>query len=229
MPVSECITANAHSIEAIVFRQTLIKWGKQNFRAFPWRMTRDPYKILMSEVMLHRTQAKQVVPVYEQLIQTYPDIENLLQATNEDLHTILYSLGLNWRINRIFEMGKNLKAHFDGIIPMDKADLLTLSGVSEYIAGAVRCFSWNLPEPLADTNTVRVTGRLFGLVIKDSSRRSRQFQVLLAAMVDPVNPRDYNYALLDLADKVCMKKQKPLCSQCPLKNVCLHFKQNKIL
>ncbi len=141
MPVSECITANAHSIEAIVFRQTLIKWGKQNFRAFPWRMTRDPYKILMSEVMLHRTQAKQVVPVYEQLIQTYPDIENLLQATNEDLHTILYSLGLNWRINRIFEMGKNLKAHFDGIIPMDKADLLTLSGVSEYIAGAVRCFS----------------------------------------------------------------------------------------
>lgn len=221
----EYIEANTHSIEAAILRKSLIAWGKKNFRAFLWRMTRNPYKILMSEVMLHRTQAEQVVPVYEQFIQTYPDVESLIQTTKEDLHNILYSLGLSWRINLIYEMGNELKVRFNGMIPENKTDLLSLPGVSEYIAGAVRCFAWNLPESLADTNTVRVTGRLFGLIIKDSSRRNRQFRDLLTAMVDTVNPRDYNYALLDLADKVCMKRQKPLCLQCPLKNWCLHSEQ----
>lgn len=79
--MSEYIKANAHSIEIFSLRQSLIKWGKKNFRVFPWRMTRDPYKILISEVMLHRTQAKQVVFVYEQFIQAYPDIESLMQAS----------------------------------------------------------------------------------------------------------------------------------------------------
>jgi len=203
-----------------LFRRKLITWGREHFRHFPWRLTEDPYRILIAEVMLHRTQALQVVPVYENFIKRSPDIPKLAQASKEELRRILYSLGLRWRIDLIHAMAADLMTRFGGQVPHEKADLLSLPGVSEYIAGAVRCFAWNLPEPLMDTNTVRVVGRLFGLEIKDSSRRNRRFKELIAALVDPDEPRAYNYALLDLADQVCMKKQPPDCKRCPVLKWC---------
>ena len=130
------------------------------------------------------------------------------------------SSGVRWRIDLIHEMVGELMERFDGQVPREKADLLSLPGVSEYIAGAVRCFAWNLPEPLIDTNTVRVVGRLFRLGIKDSSRRNRHFRELIAALVDPVEPREYNYALLDLADQVCTKKRPSECERCPVSQWC---------
>jgi A/G-specific adenine glycosylase len=162
----------------IHIHKSLADWGTENFRAFPWRITRDPYKILLSEVMLHRTQAKQVVPVYEQFIQNYPDLFSMAQASRNELQDILYSLGLRWRIDMLFDMGIELIERFDGTVPVDKAELLSLPGVSEYIASAVRTFTWNIPEELADTNTIRVAGRLFGLNIKDSSRRNPHFNIM---------------------------------------------------
>ncbi|MCB8985223.1 MAG: DNA-binding protein [Ardenticatenaceae bacterium] len=213
-------------VDAHLIQISLISWGKENFRQFPWRVTRDPYKILLSEVMLHRTQAIQVVPVYKQFVNIYPDLPTMTQASKSELHNILYSLGLRWRIDMLHQMGSDVVRRFDGKIPVAKEDLQSLPGVSEYIAGAVRVFSWNLPEALADTNTIRVIGRLFGLKIKDSSRRNRLFRDLLLALLDLENPRLYNYALLDLADKVCMKKQEPACEQCPLKSWCLYAQQN---
>ena len=218
----EPVEANGHLIDAAQIRRLIIKWGKENFRDFPWRMTNNPYHILMSEVMLHRTQARQVVPVYEQFIQTYPDINTLAQATKEDISEILYSLGLHWRIDLIHEMTIELITRFNSEIPRSKEKLLSLPGVSEYIAGAVRCFAWNLPEPILDTNTVRITGRLFGLEIKDSSRRNSLFKNLITKLVDPDEPRAFNYAQLDLADKVCTRKQAPDCSQCPLLRWCCY-------
>lgn len=221
----DLVQANNHTLDAILVRQAIIRWGQDNFRAFPWRLTRDPYKILMSEVMLHRTQADQVVPVYEHFVEKYPDILRLAKATREELRETLYSLGLHWRIDLVFEMAQALSSRFDAQIPVEKTQLLSLPGVSEYIAGAVRCFAWNLPEPLADTNTVRVAGRLFGLTVKDSSRRNRQFRNLLTAMLDQESPRLYNFAVLDLADKICMKKVEPLCKECPLVQWCLYGQQ----
>ena len=100
-------------------------------------------------------------------------------------------------------MAIQLVERFGGQVPQSKTDMLSLPGVSEYIASAVRCFAWNLPEAIIDTNTVRVVGRVFGLEIKDSSRRNRLFRDLIGALVDPVEPRVYNYALLDLADQIC--------------------------
>jgi A/G-specific adenine glycosylase len=105
-------------------------------------------------------------------------------------------------------------------VPVGKEDLLSLPGVSEYIASAVRCFAWNLPEPLIDTNTVRIVGRVFGWEIKDSSRRNPRFRRVLAEILDPDESRTFNYALLDLAHLVCLKKQDPLCALCPVISVC---------
>ncbi len=214
------VEANGHSIDSVQFGNSLLQWGHENFRAFSWRLTRDPYKILLSEIMLHRTQATQVVPVYEQFITKYPDLLTLAQASKSELHTSLYSLGLHWRIDLIHQMAVDLCEHFNGFVPVKKEELLTLPGVSEYIAGAVRCFAWNLPDALADTNTVRVIGRVFGLEVKDSSRRNKRFQELLSALLHPNEPRLHNYALLDLADKICKKKQPPDCPRCPLLPLC---------
>lgn len=216
------VKAGGHIVEVVAFRKALIAWGRENFRPFPWRLTENPYRVLMAEVMLHRTQAPQVVPVYERFIERYPDVPSLAQATREELHEALYSLGLRWRIDLIHEMAIELIEHFSGQVPRQKADLLSLPGISEYIAGAVRCFAWNRPEPLIDTNTVRVVGRLFGLEIKDSSRRNRRFRKLITALVDLDEPRIYNYALLDLADQVCMKKRPPECGRCPVAEWCIY-------
>jgi A/G-specific adenine glycosylase len=89
----------------------------------------------------------------------------------------------------------------------------------------VRCFAWNLPEGIVDTNTVRVVGRLFGLETKESSRRNSQFRQLISALVDPDEPREYNYALLDLADRICTKRQSPAHAICPALELCVFGKR----
>lgn len=215
------VEANRHTIDSVRLGELLLPWGGNNFRAFPWRTTVDPYRILMSEVMLHRTQAIQVVPVYQSFLMKYTNTAVLAKATLQELQDALFSLGLRWRIDLIHRMAGEIMSKWSGNIPAERADLLSLPGVSEYIAGAVRCFAWNLPEPLADTNTVRIIGRLFGLESKDSSRRSSRFQILLNSLIHLDEPRRYNYALLDLADGVCTKKRPPDCHFCPLQSLCL--------
>lgn len=176
----------------------------------------------MAEIMLHRTQVVQVVPIFKSFLERYPDISSLARAGSAELQAALSSLGLHWRIGLIFEMAQQIRERFDLQIPREKADLLSLPGVSEYIAGAVRCFAWNIPEPIIDTNTVRITGRLFGLEIKDSSRRNSKFRNSIAVMVDQDHPREYNYALLDLAHLICLKKRAPLCQECPVQIFCCY-------
>ena len=202
------------------FHRKLLKWGEKHFRIFPWRMATDPYQILIAEIMLHRTQATQVLPICESFIAKYPDLGSLSNASLEDLHSDLYSLGLRWRIDRLYEMCKLLMQDYQGQIPRKKKLLVLLPGVSEYIACAVRCFAWEQPESLADTNTIRIVGRIFGLEIKDSSRRNKTFKSLLKELVSKDCPKDYNYALLDLADKICTRKIDPDCLHCPVIEFC---------
>jgi A/G-specific adenine glycosylase len=202
------------------FRQALLQWGESHFRPFPWRETRDPYRILLAEILLHRTQVKQMAPVYESVTARYPDISSLAEANKNDLDRLLFPVGLHWRSNLVFSMALEISTRYGGQIPVDKGELLSLPGVSEYIAGAVRCFAWNEPEVLMDTNTVRITGRVMGWPTRDSSRRNARFRQALAGLLDPCEPRAFNYALLDLAHLVCLKRQPPLCDRCPLATWC---------
>jgi A/G-specific adenine glycosylase len=114
---SVIVSDSNHAVDAIAFREVLIGWGRMNFRAFPWRFTDDPYCILMAEVMLHRTQARQVVHVYERFIEKYPDLYSLAKASEEELNTALYSLGLHWRVRLIYEMAAELVDRYRGKIP----------------------------------------------------------------------------------------------------------------
>ena len=210
------IEYNGHQINVKTFRKNLITWGKVNFRPFPWRFTRDPYKILVAEIMLKRTQAKQVVPVYNNFIARYPEISSLRGLSKEKLHLTLGSLGLRWRVDLFFEMINILFKEYCGKIPCGYDELMSLPGVSYYTAGAVRCFAWNYPEALIDTNTMRIVCRVFGKKIVDSIRRNKEFMGLMKLLVDPEFPGAYNFALLDLADSICIKRDVPVCKSCPV-------------
>lgn len=219
---SDIIECGNISLDAVSFRKNLLRWGKKHFRPFPWRFSTDPYRILMAEIMLHRTQANQVVPVYEKFIEQFSSIATLFRAEQAQVQAILYSLGLHWRVDLIRKMVVMIEEKYNGSIPEIKQDLLLLPGVSDYIASAVRCFAWNYPEALIDTNTVRVIGRVFGLEIKDSSRRNPVFRRLISMLVDRKHPRQYNYSLLDLANQVCYKTKAPDCNSCPLRKSCVY-------
>ncbi len=118
------VTDNGHTVEATAFRQALTDWGCEHFRTFPWRMTRDPYLILMAEIMLHRTRVKQVLPVYERFVRRYPDKSALCRASAEELHQELASLGLRWRVDLIRAMATEIEERFNGQIPEDREGLL---------------------------------------------------------------------------------------------------------
>lgn len=197
----------------------LISWGKIHFRNYAWRNTKDPYKILIAEILLHRTRATQVVPLYEKFITRYPAIQDLSGAEFNEITTLLGPAGLKWRINLIDEMIKKIVTDFNGQIPENKMDLLSLPGVGNYIASAVRCFSWGYPEILVDTNTVRICGRINGIKIDDKSRRDKNFLRKMEEFLDKKNPAAFNYAMLDLGALICHTKN-PECANCPLYEFC---------
>jgi len=201
------------------FGKELLKWWEKNRREFPWRKTRDPYKILISEVLLHRTKAEQVVPIYIKITDCFPTIDSLSKAPLKQIHEMTYSLGLTWRVTALYRMVEILKNKYNCKIPETKKDLILLPGVSNYIAAAVRCFAFEIPDSILDTNTVRIIGRIFGIATKDGSRRSQELEDLYLALNSNFDCRKFGYALLDLGAILCRPKN-PACSNCPVNIFC---------
>jgi A/G-specific adenine glycosylase len=199
----------------VEFQNNLHLWWLKNKRDFPWRNTKDPYQILISEILLHRTNAIQVKPVYITFIKKFPMIESIAESDIESLKQVVYTLGLHWRTPLLHQMACIITKKYNGKIPNTKTELLSLPGVSDYIASAVLCFAFGKPESLLDTNIVRILGRVYGIPITDTSRRSKRFQNLSDQILDKTNAREFNYALLDLGALICLPK-KPLCDVCPL-------------
>ncbi|MGB9938408.1 DNA glycosylase [Methanosarcina sp.] len=209
-----------------IIRTELLIWGEQNLRKFPWRETSDPYKILIAEVMLHRTKADQVSNIYEEFILKYPDFESIVEAGREAIKNDLKSLGLFWRADLLYDMAVEVIEKYGGKLPIDREKLMAMPGVGNYISAAILCFGYNLPEPVLDTNTVRVLGRIFGLKITDSSRRSKLFYDVMYDLVNFWDPRTVSFALIDFANAVCIAGEKPRCDICNLRDICIYNKIN---
>ena len=175
----------------------------------------------MSEVLLHRTRAEQVVPVYSRFIKRFPTPERLALSHPNQIRDITRSLGLFWRTDLLREMAERIQEHHNGKIPTSREELEELPGVGSYIAGAVGTFAYNRPEAILDTNTVRILSRVFHRRISDTSRRSKEFAELYSSLIDPNDPRRFNYAMIDLAAIIC-KSRVPLCSECPVLEHCAY-------
>lgn len=149
----------------------------------------------------------------------FPSVDRLALASDEQIENILRPLGLHWRSKLIKGMAQEIVSRYHGEIVPDVQKLKALPGISDYIASAVVCFAFGLPEVLLDTNTVRVLGRIFGMKTSDASRRSKRFKELYRSIIDKQFPREFNYAMIDLGALLCIPK-KPRCTECPIVNIC---------
>lgn len=207
--------------ELRALRGKLLSWWRRNGRAYPWRRTRNPYRVLVAEVLLHRTKADQVVPMYRDLVRTHPSVESLAKASTTELEKLLHSAGLRWRIGLLRTMAKQIVSRYSGRVPREAVELRALAGVGPYIAGAVRSFAFGQAEAVIDTNTVRIVGRLWNLRVTDSSRRSAHFRQLHELLLDRHHSMEFNLALLDLGATTC-RPGRPLCPRCPIAKFCCY-------
>lgn len=164
--------------------------------------------------------------MYCSFVESYPDFFSIKKVGLKKIKRELYSLGLEWRAIKLYEMTKIIIEKYEGKLPLNKEELLDLPGIGDYIASAVLCFGYNLSEPLLDTNTVRVIGRLFNYKITDSSRRNKKFKDTMRSLVTCDNPRLFSLAMLDLAALICLP-QKPKCKECPVNRICSYFENLK--
>lgn len=205
-------------------RRLLLDWWTSSGRDFPWRRTRDPYHILISEVLLHRTRADQVVRVYGEFIRRYPTVTDLARAEPREVMRLLRPLGLRWRVRLLLRAARSIAARFGGSVPTDPAELMALPGIGPYISSAVATFSLGIRAPLLDANTVRVLSRLTGVRATDGSRRSRRFAEIYLRLLGDGDPRAFGYALIDLAALIC-RPSRPRCGECPLVRFCRYAGQ----
>ena len=207
-------------------RNIILAWGEENMRNFPWRHTGDPYKILIAEIMLHRTRAEQVNRIYGSFIMKYPDIYAIVDAGQEALKNDLKSLGLSYRVDMLFKLAIHIIEKYDGNIPDNINDLASLPGIGDYAASAVMCSAYNSPAPFLDTNTVRIISRVYGIKPTDSSRRSREFKMIMNSIIDSSDTRKLMFSMLDFAAIVCTP-HTPECSVCGLNRDCTFHREMK--
>ena len=148
----------------ISFHKKLRKWYLEKKRDFPCRYCDDPYKVLVSEVLLQKTNASKVVPLYKIFIKKYKNAKILQNAEISDVKKILKNLGLLYRAERVISIGKHLSKYYKGKVPSQKEQLLKLSGVGKYASSAVMCCAFNKREPIVDNNVVRLFRRIFGYI-----------------------------------------------------------------
>ena len=204
------------------FVKKLLDWGRRNRRRFPWREAADPYRVLVAELMLQRTQAPQVEGIYQRFFEEFPTLEAASCAPLRRIEKILGHLGLNHRIPRIHRILKWIAEEHGGRVPDTLDGLKALPGVGDYIAHAVLCFGYGRDVPILDPNVYRVLHRVFGLTSsKKRPRDDPKVWGFAAELVPAGKAKLYNEALLDLGAVVCRKK--PLCPQCPVRSICEYY------
>jgi A/G-specific adenine glycosylase len=201
------------------FQNRLLEWYGEFGRDLPWRRTSDPYKILVSEVMLQQTQVYRVIPKFHEFLEKYPTLKDLAGAHPDDVRSTWYPLGYNIRPYRLHGIACEAVERYGGTIPSKAKELLSLKGIGRYTAGAIRSFAFNKDAPILDTNVMRVLHRIF-IGKGDPKKRKKDLWVLSEKLIPRGKGYDFNQALMDFGAMVCTAR-KPLCLLCPMKNFCL--------
>lgn len=202
------------------FASSLAAWGRTECRQFQWRRPGDPFGTLLAEVLLQRTPAWKVEPVWQTLIARYPEPELLAAASTQEVEEVIRPLGLVSRAARLIDLASQLARDHSGHVPRDLGSLKDLPGVGPYVASAVRVFAFGERELEPDGVTTRVVKRFFGMpgdvAAPDNSTRN----ILAATMsIDCESPRVLAAGLIDVAHQCC-KPVVPRCTTCPLRRAC---------
>jgi len=202
-------------------KNSLIPWYQSNKRDLPWRKTRDPYRIWVSEVMLQQTQVKTVIPYYNDFIKFFSDIRTLADSRLQDVLKSWEGLGYYGRARNLHKAAREMVKKHDARIPDDPAAIKKLPGVGDYISSAVLSIAYNLPHPVVDGNVKRVLSRLCLIdspVNKPGSHKV--FKATAQILLDADDPGTFNQALMELGALVC-RPGAPECVNCPLNTQCL--------
>ena len=206
-----------------IISDQLIPWQKKFGRNnFPWQGTKNPYFIWVSEIMLQQTQVKTVIPYYQKFIKTFPDVNTLAIADDDDVMKLWSGLGYYARARNLHDSAKIIKSRFQGKFPNKLTDLISLPGIGRSTAGAIISFAFNQKKPILDGNVKRVFTRVYG--IKDWAGIT-SVEKKLWAIAEKNLPDNkfgkYNQALMDLGATVCVKE--PSCIDCPISSSCKSY------
>jgi A/G-specific adenine glycosylase len=216
-PMAHKSTPREH---AALFRRRLLRWFHREGRDLPWRHTRDPYRVLVSEFMLQQTQVNRVEDYYHRFLQRYPSLEALAEAPARMVRESWEGLGYYRRATNLHRLAQTVMQKHAGVIPAEVGELLLLPGVGPYTAGAVASFAYERPTPAIDTNVARVLRRAF----HPRLRRSGSQRVLreTAEALLPRRGKDawsFNQAIMELGALICTARVAR-CQGCPVRTAC---------
>ena len=185
------------------FRQKLLAWYDENKRDLPWRRSKNPYHIWVSEIMLQQTRVDTVIPYYERFLDWFPTVESLANAPEERLLKAWEGLGYYSRVRNMQTAAQQIMNEFEGNFPSTYEGIASLKGIGPYTAGAISSIAFNLPQPAVDGNVMRVLARLFEVNHDIGNPSNRKiFQAMMEVMIDPDRPGDFNQALMDLGSDI---------------------------
>jgi len=229
--------------------RSLLAWFARNARDLPWRRTRDPYAIWVSEIMLQQTQVKTVFPYWERWMRALPNLAALAKAEPERLHKLWEGLGYYTRVRNLQRAAQLMGEQHGGKFPECFEDVLALPGIGRYTAGAICSIAFNQPKPIVDGNVVRVLSRLYGIAGNPRERKTNERlwhlaeELVLRAAKTEVRTNTSNHAvrtdgrracarfnesLMELGALVCTPRE-PRCRACPIKRHCVAYQEDRIL
>lgn len=205
------------------FKTNLIEWYEKNRRNLPWRKTKDPYKIWVSEIMLQQTKVDTVIDYYKKFIKKYPTVEALAQADEQEVLKMWEGLGYYSRARNLHTAAKEVVATYDGIIPNEPTLLGELKGIGPYTKGAIASIAFDLPEPAVDGNVMRVLSRTLLLQDNISEAKTRKrMENIVRDLISIHNPSAFNQGLMELGALICTPRS-PACMICPVQTECRAF------
>lgn len=203
----------------------LLAWWDHDHMELPWRQTKDPYAIWVSEIMLQQTQIATVIPYYERWMARFPTVKALAAASLDEVLKLWEGLGYYSRARNLHTAVQTVASEYDGKIPQTAAQLIKLKGVGRYTAGAIASIAFDEAVPILDGNIIRVLSRYFDIEADVTLTKTRnQLWQRAASLVPDERPGDYNQALMELGQRLCLPKN-PACLLCPLKQKCLARKR----
>ncbi len=213
---------------ASFFGDTLLKWYLANKRDLPWRHTKDPYRIWLSEVILQQTQVVQGLSYYKKFVKTFPTIKHLAKAKEDTVLKMWQGLGYYSRARNLHTTAKMVNTIYKGVFPKTYEEIKSLKGVGNYTAAAITSMAYNMPYAVVDGNVYRVLSRVFGINTPiNSTEGIKKFQELANELLLKKKAGVYNQAIMEFGARYC-RPANPNCENCVLSDKCLAYSLNKV-
>jgi A/G-specific adenine glycosylase len=205
-----------------------MQWYANNKRDLPWRRTRDPYHIWVSEIILQQTRVEQGLAYYHRFLERFPDVESLAIAEEEDVMKVWQGLGYYTRARNIHFSAKVIKKEHQSVFPVSYDEIRRLKGIGEYSASAISSIVYGTPHPVIDGNVLRLVSRYAGIIDPvNSTSGKKKIKAFLDIRIDHGQPGIFNQAAMEMGALVC-KPKLPLCAECPLRDNCIAFREGTV-